>query len=43
MTAQVEYTIPIPVLGKLAETFVLAMNEHEAEATLANLKARLES
>jgi uncharacterized protein YndB with AHSA1/START domain len=43
MTARVEYTIPIPVLGKLAEAFVLALNEHEAEATLANLKARLES
>lgn len=43
MTVQVEYTIPIPVLGKLAEAFVLKQNEHEAEVTLANLKARMES
>lgn len=42
MTADVEYEIPIPVLGKLVEKFVLAANEHEAEVTLANLKARLE-
>lgn len=41
-TADVEYAIPVPVLGKLLEPFVLKANEHEAEVTLANLKARME-
>ncbi len=43
LTAEAEYTIPVPVLGKLAEAFVLKLNEHEAETLLANLKARMES
>ena len=43
MTADVDYTIPVPVLGKLAEKVVLAQNEHEAEVTLANLKVRMEA
>lgn len=42
MSAVVDYEIPIPVLGRLVEKFVLSANEHEAEVTLANLKARLE-
>lgn len=42
VTADVEYSIPVPVLGKLMEPFVLKANEHEAEATLANSKARME-
>ncbi len=42
MTAVVDYEIPIPVLGKLVDLFALAANEHEAEATLANLRARME-
>ena len=42
MLADVTYTVPIPVLGKLVEAFVLKVNEHEAEVTLANLKARME-
>jgi len=43
VTFNVEYTIPIPVLGKLAEAVVAKMNEHEGELLLANLKDRLES
>ena len=39
----VEYTIPIPVLGKVAERLVLAQNEREADLAVANIKARLES
>ena len=39
---EVEYTIPIPVLGKLAEAIIVKMNEHEGETILANLKARME-
>ena len=43
VTFNVEYTIPIPVLGKLAAAIVAKMNEHETELLLANLKARLEA
>lgn len=43
LTVEVEYTIPVPLLGKLAETFIVKQNEHEAETMLANLKARMES
>lgn len=42
LTVEVEYTVPIPLLGKLAEAFIVKQNEHEAEAMLANLKARME-
>lgn len=38
-----EYIVPGAVLGKLAEPFVVRLNEHEAETVLGNLKARLES
>ena len=43
LTVQVEYTVPVPLLGKLAEAFIIKQNEHEAEAMLANLKARMET
>lgn len=42
VTFEVEYTVPIPVLGKLAEAIIVKMNEHEGEAILANLKIRME-
>jgi len=38
-----EYTVPIPLLGKLAEAFIVKLNENEAETLLANLKARMEA
>jgi ribosome-associated toxin RatA of RatAB toxin-antitoxin module len=38
----VEYTIPMPVLGKLAEAIVLKQNEREADLALANIKAKME-
>ena len=34
----ISYEIPIPVLGKLAEAVVKAMNEHELTLILYNLK-----
>jgi len=40
---RVEYTVPIPLLGKLAEAFIVKQNENEAETLLANLKARMEA
>ena len=42
VTLEVEYTIPIPLLGKLAEAIIVKMNEHEGEVILANLKSRME-
>lgn len=38
----VEYTIPMPVLGKIAEAMVLKQNEREANLALANIKAKME-
>ena len=43
VTALVEYKIPIPLLGKVAEAFIVKMNENESDTVLANLKARLEA
>ena len=42
LTLEVEYTVPIPLLGKLAEAFIVKQNQHEADVMLANLKARME-
>ena len=39
----VEYTVPMPVLGKLAEKIVLKQNEREADLAIANIKAKMES
>jgi uncharacterized membrane protein len=38
----VEYTIPVPLVGKMAEGFIVKANEHEADILLANLKDVLE-
>ena len=43
VTFEVEYTVPIPVLGKLAEAVIVKMNDREGELLLANLKARMEA
>ena len=43
LNVKVEYTVPIPLLGKLAEAFIIKQNEHESDALLANLKARMEA
>lgn len=42
MTTDVEYTVPVPVLGRVLEPFVVKSLEHETEAVFANLKARLD-
>ena len=39
---RVEYTVPIPVLGKLAEKVVIKMNENELDTMLDNLKTAVE-
>ena len=43
VTWEIEYTIPIPVLGKLAEKVIMKLNENEADIFAANLKARMEA
>ena len=40
---EVDYKIPVPVLGKLAEQLVLKRNRREAEMWVENLRERLES
>jgi uncharacterized membrane protein len=42
LTLEIEYTVPIPLLGKLAEAFIVKQNQHEADVMLANLKDRME-
>ena len=43
MTTSTDYKIPVPLLGKIAEAFIVKMNENESDIILANLKARLEA
>jgi uncharacterized membrane protein len=39
----VEYTIPVPVLGKFAESFVVKQGTHDIKHALENLKHVLEA
>ncbi len=39
----IDYTVPIPVLGKIAEAIVLKQNIREADLALANIKAKMEN
>lgn len=43
LTVEVEYSIPAPVIGKIAEAIVAKINERDAETLLANLKDVMES
>jgi uncharacterized membrane protein len=38
----VDYNIPVPVLGKVAERMVLQRTEREADLAMSNIKERLE-
>lgn len=40
VTFTVEYKIPIPLLGKIAEAIILKINDQEGEIVMANLQAR---
>ena len=42
-TFEAEYTVPIPLLGRLAESFIVRQNQNEADVLLANLKDRMEA
>jgi uncharacterized membrane protein len=39
----IDYTIPVPVLGKVAEKIMLKRNEKEADLAMENIKATLEA
>jgi uncharacterized protein YndB with AHSA1/START domain len=43
VTCEVEYKVPAPVIGRLAETLVAKLNERELETLLANIKETMES
>ena len=42
LAVEIEYKIPVPLIGKLAETVIVKQNEHEADNMLKNLKDRME-
>jgi uncharacterized membrane protein len=42
MELDIEYTIPIPVIGKIAEKIVLKRNEREADLAMSNIKENME-
>jgi uncharacterized membrane protein len=42
MELDIEYTIPVPVIGKLAEKIVLKRNEREADLAMSNIKENME-
>jgi len=43
LNLDIDYKIPIPVLGKLAEKAMLKHNERETEQNLLNIKEKLEA
>jgi len=43
LTMKVEYTIPIPVLGKLAEHLISKQNQRNLESSMENIKHMLEA
>ena len=43
MTVEVDWTVPVPVLGKLAEALIVRQQEREFDLVLANLKDRMEA
>jgi uncharacterized membrane protein len=43
VTVEVEYSLPTPIIGRIAEAVMAKMNERELELLLANAKSSLES
>lgn len=39
----IDYTIPVPVLGKIAEKIILGKNEREADLAMENIKIQVEN
>ncbi len=42
LEVDVSYIIPVPLVGKVAEPFILRQNENEADTFLSNLKAHMD-
>ncbi|MEW5831181.1 MAG: SRPBCC family protein [Chloroflexota bacterium] len=42
LSVEIEYNVPIPLLGRLTEALIVKQNEHEAATLLENLKSRME-
>lgn len=42
LSVEIDYKLPIPWVGKIAEAVILKQNEREADILLANLKSRME-
>ena len=42
-TFQIDYDVHLPVFKKLASAFIVRVNEHEADAIMASVKAKLET
>ena len=42
LTFEAEYKVPVPLVGKVAENVLAKINDNEAVAMLANIKATLE-
>ena len=40
VTLTIDYKVPIPLLGKLAEAIIVKMNDQEGDLIMANLRAR---
>ena len=43
LALNIDYTIPVPVLGKITEKIVLGKNEREADLALENIKIHFEN
>jgi len=42
VTLEMDYEVPVPVLGKLNERAAHQFNEHEVNTVIANLKTQIE-
>ncbi|MBW2191570.1 MAG: SRPBCC family protein, partial [Deltaproteobacteria bacterium] len=42
LNLNVDYTIPVPVLGKLVEKLVVKRNQRDADTWVENIKERME-
>jgi len=43
VTLTIDYKVPVPLLGKLAEAIIVKMNDHEGDLIMANLRLRFAS
>lgn len=43
VTIVADYTVPVPLVGKLAESVIVRQNQKEGELILENLKTRMEA